>query len=633
MVRWRRALLACVFGLAPFVTPARADESAARPFSLLPPADLSKLSPSDFADDELDLPFYLAHFHDVANSVVETGPHRGFIAIPVWRSTKDNQPYNARIMENVLSLAYFYATRRPWNPFYGSPALRARLEAALSFWCASPDPQGRFSEYGPGETNLAATAFATKFMAEALRLLKEGPPVDEVLRRRVRDTMSRTIRFVLTDETYRSRGADFTNQYTNVWAGGLAFLRLYPDAELEALLRRRIKEDAPRFQSPAGYFYEKRGPDFGYNLGTHHSNLSMVAHYAFGSDLWPVVMGDESRFAEWLAYNAVPQPDGSGFVLNRAVETRQQHPFLDRTRLLRGQEAQGHRLLGAEVPLARAFLASREERAAEIARRRAELTKAWPRVRELVRGEFNAFSPYAFLHRAQAAWYPNEVERQAALRMLPVWKAPFLHQRMDSREPVVFTYVRQPAYYAAFNSGRQLTEQQRYGLGLFWVPEAGALLQNQTGSDRAAWGTAPARAEEVYEAATLSAVFEVGGQAVTLQPGNRDLPSGALEVRYPLGTQGDKTLRFDAQALHVDVRHTGAFREQIPLLLAPGEKIALTRGGATLTRGGRRIAVRFDPAARPDTAETGLSVGPLRVVVLTLNAHDRLAYRFLVESP
>jgi hypothetical protein len=64
------------------------------------PADLSKLSPSDFRDDELDLPYYLAHFSRIANSVALTGPRRGFIDSPVWRDLKDNQPFNARIMES-----------------------------------------------------------------------------------------------------------------------------------------------------------------------------------------------------------------------------------------------------------------------------------------------------------------------------------------------------------------------------------------------------------------------------------------------------------------------------------------------------------------------------------------------------
>ena len=35
----------------------------------VPAVDLSALSPEDFADDELDLPYYLAHFQPFANSV------------------------------------------------------------------------------------------------------------------------------------------------------------------------------------------------------------------------------------------------------------------------------------------------------------------------------------------------------------------------------------------------------------------------------------------------------------------------------------------------------------------------------------------------------------------------------------
>ena len=165
------------------------------------------------------------------------------------------------------------------------------------------------------------------------------------------------------------------------------------------------------------------------------------------------------------------------------------------------------------------------------------------------------------------------------------------------------------------------------------MPEAGAFVQSQTGSDGAAWGTASAEAKGVYEAATLDAAFAVGGEAITPRPGTRDLPSGVLEVRYGLGRRGDKTLRFEPRTLRVDVRHAGAFREQIPLLLAPEEKLTVSRGEATLRRAGQRIAVRFDPSARAEAAETGQSVGLRRVVVLTLSAQDRLAYRFEIAAP
>src|SRR5437773_8791791 len=80
-------------------------------------ADLSRLSVSGFRDDELDLPYYLANFHRVANSIALSGERRGFIDIVVWRAPQDNQPHNARIMENIVSLAFFYCTNRPWNVY------------------------------------------------------------------------------------------------------------------------------------------------------------------------------------------------------------------------------------------------------------------------------------------------------------------------------------------------------------------------------------------------------------------------------------------------------------------------------------------------------------------------------------
>ncbi len=137
----------------------------------LPAVDLNAIDVQDFSDEELDLPYYLAHFHRLANAVILDGPNRGFINISVWRRERDNQPYNARIMESILSLAYFYANDRPWNPYYASPQLRFRLEAALSFWCDMQSRDGAFSEYGAHKWNLAASAFASKFMGESLHWL------------------------------------------------------------------------------------------------------------------------------------------------------------------------------------------------------------------------------------------------------------------------------------------------------------------------------------------------------------------------------------------------------------------------------------------------------------------------------
>ena len=606
---------------------ARAQVASATGWPQVPPVDWSKLSPADFADDELDLPYYLAHFHRLANSVVETGENRGFIDLAVWRGAQDNRPHNARVMENVLSLAFFYSARRPWNQYYGSPAVRARLEAALDFWCRIQSPDGRFSEYGPRRWNLAATAFATKFMGQTLTLLRAGPPVDAALLRRVAAADRRAIRVVLTDRDLREHGKRFTNQYTNAWAGAFAYLSQYPDAELSALLSRDVRENTRVFQSPAGYFYEARGPDWGYNLGTHHSNLAMAWHYARGTALGRIFAAEERKFVEWLAYNAVREPDGSGFTLNRAVETRQRRPFIDREETLRGQEAQGQRLLGSAVEQARAFLPTRDEVLRERARRRAELIRNWPPFGELGVGAFSAFSPYAFLHRSHEKWYPTAAERAAAVRSLPYMRRRFTHQRVDGRERLVFTFVRRPDYYAVFNSGPHLTSQQRYGLGLVWHPEAGSLVQSQTGTTDAAWGTVLGERPGVYEADTLDAEFRIDGRPVAPRHGNRDLPAGVLTARYVFSDQGDKTLTFDARQLTVAVHHSGPLRENIPLLVGPDDALTIRPGEAALTRAGRHFRITFDADTRAEAVETNLTSGPRRVVTLRLTARNSLTYQ------
>ena len=597
------------------------------PWPKIPPADFSKLKPSDFADDELDLPYYLAHFHRLANSVVEEGDNRGFINISVWRNPQDNKPYNARIMENILSLAFFYSTKRPWNQYYASPAVRVRLEAALDFWCRIQHPDGRFSEYGPQRWNLPATAFATKFMGETLALLHRGPPIDAKLHERVVKADRQAIRVVMTDPALQEHGRNYTNQYTNVFAGAPAFLKLHPDPELRSLLRRRMKEKTRIFQSPAGYFYEARGPDWGYNLGTHHSNLLMAWNYLRGTDLGSLLVAEEERFVEWLAFNAVREPDGSGFTLNRGIETRQRKPFLDSGEINRGQVDQGQRLLASEVVLARAFAPTRAEISRDLLRRRAELERNWLRSNDLPVGEFRAFSPYAFLHRTHVKWYPTEAQRGAAIRLLPYQRPQFIHQRMDDRERLVFTFVRQPDYYAIFNSGPHLTNQQRYGLGLIWNPQMGSVVQSQTGTNNASWGTVLGQNPGVFENDTLNAEFSLDGKTFSPLSGKRDLQPGVLTVKYSFSDQGEKILTFAPRQLTVEIDHSGPLREQIPLLVGIDDKLELAPGKVALTRGSKTFSITFDPQVQAEKIETELTVGPRKVVTVSLHSRNSLTYR------
>lgn len=606
-----------VFFLATFIT-------ALPTFSqTVPSVDLSSLSPSDFADDELDLPYYLAHFSRIANSVDLTGPHRGFIDIAVWREPEFNTPGNPRIMENILSLAFFYTTDRPWNPYYNHPAVRGRLEAALSYWVGLQHPNGLFTH--DGRWALSVTAFATKFMAETLRLLQDGPTVHRDVLRAATAAQRRAIVAVLTRDELLPQATRFSNQFTNVWGSALAYLDLHEDAALRRLFEGRFRAMADDLQSPAGYFYEHGGADWTYDIETHHSNHRMVWHYVRGSDLADTYAEEVRRWYEWLAYNAAIEPDGSGFTMNHSFETRLSFPFYRENR--EGMYGETCTPLAEEVIFARAFCESGEERARRIVQRRADMRRTWPRVEPLRVGSFDAYSPYAFLHRDHITWYPTASQKARARELLPyVASDRFTHQRGDSRNDLSVTYVRRPAYYATFSTGEELTPQQRFGLGLVWIPEVGAVLQSQPGSE-GAWGTASFGETIVDEKAIRSDRVRIGGNRVAMSAGKQELSSAPVSIAYDIGGRGNKTVNFLDDAIEITTERRGAFIETIPLLLAPRDRIDLTSGSALVDYGSASLRISFDPSAEASLDRNGRRVGTKRTTVLKLQARNRLTYR------
>jgi hypothetical protein len=505
----------------------------------VPPLDTSKIKPSDFSDADLDMPFALSHFARLANSVEMDGPNRGFINISVWRGTSQLHPYNTRIMESILTLAWFYTAPQKWNQYRGNAALRSRLEAALDYWCRLQSPDGKFSEYGPHQWNLAATAFSVKFISEALRVLKDGPPISADIHQRSIDGCRKALRAVLYDPDLMSHGRTYSNQYTNIFAGGAAFLSIYPDAELEARLHERARIIGSELQSPAGYMYEKDGPDLGYTLNTHHENLQMAYHYWRKTPLSEILTREEDRFSVWLSYNLLPEPGKNFLVANRSIESRQKHAIFD----------------PIDTPLAdrckimRAFATPPEVRAEQIRAAREKLEKQWPQVDPLPVGEFSALSPYLFLQRAHYAWEPT-AEQMAEARKLcrPLAEQSFIEQLKDTRLPMIFTYVRRPKYYAAFASTtKPASEQERFGLTFVWTPENGVLLQSQTSGTHTAWGTSTADALPV-EASGFEAEYLDGGAA----------------VRYPI-EGGQKHVAFGQDAIRVTIERTGEIVERVPV--------------------------------------------------------------------
>ncbi len=552
----------------------QAQESGREPLSMV---DFSTIFPADIPDFLIDRPeghgaghdidYYIGHFHQLANAVETSGPNKGFIDISVWRNPADNEPYNARIMENITSLAWFYTQQESWNPYYGDPDLRKILEAALTFWVTMQNDDGRFSEYGENRWNLASTAFATKFMGKTLEMLQSGPAIDPLIHEQVKQANRKALMVVFTDESLYDHGRRFSNQYGNAFTGALAHLDMNPDdTELREAFLARLETSLDDFQSPAGYFYEHFGPDWGYAFGTHHSNILMAWHYArHDEELAAHYAAEHAHFIGWLSYNAVKQPGDEFFMLHRSIESRQSRSMLRRLETP----------LSEAVPLARAFNVTSEEAAQRVSEVRQRVTSNWGNIPSLQIGNFSGYSAYAFLHRDDYRWNPSEAQRQEAVLSLPYLASDnFIHQRVDDLTHFEVTFVRKPTYYAAFSAGEQEREKQRFGLGLLWNPVAGTLFQSQSESEDAAWGTMMhTQISLPWESLPVEASYTLDGVPFEPVAGVGDLEQGVLEIAYPLGSTGrlsgigEKILRFEEDVITIEVAHQGDFTEILPLVV------------------------------------------------------------------
>ncbi len=602
-------------------TPVRAAEVP----KTVPPLDPATVSPALFCEQEAVWAYMLVHLPAVANAVVMEGEHRGFIDIQVWRRERDNQPYNARVLENHLPLAFFYTADRSWNPYRGHPALRARLEAVLDFWCSSQHADGRFAEYGPENWSLAPTSFGIKMMGETLRLLDEsqragGPTIDPALHQRTIAAARRAIEALLTHPSLIAHGKRFSNQYTGFWGGALAFLSVHEDNSLRSRLTERVREALPALSSPAGYHYENNGCDWAYVLGTHRNNVRHVWNYARATELGDLIVAMERPWVEWLAYNAVREPDGSYFTLNRAIETRTGAGGFDTRELP----------LAEQIPSARAFAPTVDEHRAQLQARRQRLLETWPDV-----GPLTSYSPHAFADRLDRhPWHPTAAERAAAVAQLPyLARDRFAHQRADDRHPMSSTFVRRPDYYAAFNAGAMVAAMQRYGLGLLWSPKMGTVLQTQS-RDAGPWGTAPAGGR-LFEASAFQPAIHVGGQPITIEPGTNDLPGGGADqvvFTYPLAESGQKSVTFGPDHIAVKAVHPGVFTEHLPLLMRPDDELVIEADSVRLQRGDQMLVIALTPDVEVEMVRTEVRHGPFRVVRLTLTAAESLDYRLAFQT-
>jgi hypothetical protein len=591
-------------------------------------ADFSKILPDHFFDAELEVPEFLFHFPQVANAVVEEGKDRGFLALAVNRDPKDNKPYNARIMEMHMALAYFYTTGRPWNPYRGDPAVRLRLEAMLDRWTRIQNSDGLFAEYSPDNWSLAPTGFGAMAAARTLDLLIEGDqPFDGNLIERARLSLRRALMALFTHPALIKSSRIYSNQFSGAYYATAVYLKHWPDKELPALFEKASARAIADHQSPAGFFYEKAGSDFGYS-GVHENNLRAA---------WPLLRDDPAvtpelihshqRWNDWLSYNYLPIPDSDAYALNAGVQTRTSLAIAKPQTLV----------LSEVVPVSRAMATTREAYLEGLIDKRILLARQWGKWPELKIPGSGSYIP-TFVHAAAgetAPWHPSAAQREAArLALPPMLRDHFTHQRHDPR-PYTFTYRRRPTYYAAFNSGKiEAPGHQAYGLGLLWNPAFGPAMQSiPKSSDR--WGTILGKKTTTVEQTDLMANFLIEGKAIDPAEGARDLPEGDLEIRYALGKDGDKQINFTHDSITVRVTSPGAFQEILPLLCEKDSMVDMSDNQLQILQHG--VLFKVEVAERDAKIQLSkafdLHEAGLQRQQAVIRARDRLTYRISFSSP
>jgi hypothetical protein len=653
MRRVRRFALICgVCALA--VAPASA---RAQGWSPVPPADFATLQLSQFADHELEVPFFLRHFAQVANSVVEntttidgvTYP-RGFLNIRVNREPKDNLPHNARILEMQAVLAYFYTADRPWNPYRGNAAVRQRLEAMLNLWTQMQAPDGHpsaglFTEYSATNWSLAPTSFGAMHAAQALDLIVDsGLPFDPAVLESARIALRRALMAMFTRPDMRAHARSWSNQFSGSYHAALIYLENWPDAELDAAFVQAVNDSAAQDQSPAGFFYEQDGPDFGYS-GVHDNNLRVAwPRLKNRADLAPVIIGDDVKWNDWLAANYVLQPGlaTNTFLTSAGLNTRTSHSV----------QTPRSRPLAEFATNSRAFALTDTEYAASLAAKRASEQARFGNYGNLsVPSAYSYNTGFVFDAAAPGgvslnSWHPTAAQRDAAIAALPSRGTSavnrIFHNPTPSSGAFSLAAVNRTNYYATFALGNRRIPRQVYGLNLLWNRAFGLALQpvaNTISNNAFQWGTSRGTNTPVtYETANMPGTIRLGTNTVTPVAGVTNLPNGDLSLSYALssgGTNfGQKNVTLGASNVSVVLTHTNVFTEVLPLAYASDAALSNSPTRLVLTRpNGSSFLLQLNSAGGSINAGSAASLtsGMVRRVV-TITATNSLSYTLAVSD-
>ena len=169
----------------------------------------------------------------------------------------------ARFQEALCVLSFLYATNFEKNPYYQNSRLLEWIDYGLQYWSSLAHPDGSFDEAYPFERSLAATAFTSFYIGEALAFIESALDASTV--ESVRKTMVNAGKWLIRNEEHHG----FLSNHLAAAAAALRHVyRVSGDESFEARSRYFLQRIMDR-QSQEGWYEEYGGADPGYQ--THGS--------------------------------------------------------------------------------------------------------------------------------------------------------------------------------------------------------------------------------------------------------------------------------------------------------------------------------------------------------------------------
>lgn len=566
----------------------------------------------------------------IVNAEVIDGPLAGWMTGTWWRETTST-PENARNQELVAVMAYFLypsVSGCVITQYANDPDLKARLREALEYYLSLQNHDGSFPEAtGTGDgMHMASTGFGCQALGMTYGLIQADPEFADLLGS-IRTCLYRAVNWLLNFNRSDWIGQiSFTNQWIAAVSGAVAAAKAVGGVQGRAMLRNvpaALDKIAAQGFSPAGHTIEAGGFDFAYSMQVALPDLGSIAENlpdSLQATCRPKLIAMAAKMVEFSTKAAPfePTPDIKGghteaFPFAGISVRNGSSTFATEIRRPYDMVA-SMRWLMADVKGIQPFSASREDQT------------AWAGVWQ------SSTDPLASLAAGDTSparlWRipgspdgPLRLDREEQIK-----RARYLTSNRyndisdDVRQigdlngnvtglPRVVGFVRRPGFYAGVHFGNGCAvytnthATPRFGLGLIWTPDRGAVLSDfNVATVNATHGMAFSSAQEARVplfGQFFDQAYAAGNKVSSKQASALTSDFSYVSTNAASNPSITTTVTFTDQRIIRTTKlgsatATGKF--DMPLILTPGDHFALPEGvtvtGATLAhRSGQLPAV------------------------------------------